>query len=70
MIEKRENAEIKHLNYPKAFIECSNTMDDVYRNLDDYNPKRKRKILTVLDGMIVDIMSNRKFQSCRERIVY
>ena len=60
MIEKRENAEIKHLNYPKAFIECSNTMDDVYRNLDDYNPKRKRKILTVLDGMIVDIMSNRK----------
>ena len=31
------------LNDPNAFIECSNTMDDVYENVDDYNPSRKRK---------------------------
>ena len=37
----RENAEIKHLNDSKAFIDCSNTMDDVYENIDDYNLNRK-----------------------------
>ena len=43
LIKKREDAEIKHLNNPNAFIECSNTMDDVYENINDYNPIRKRK---------------------------
>ena len=38
LIRKREDAGIKHLNYSKAFIECSNTMDDVYDNIDEYNP--------------------------------
>ena len=33
-----------YLDDPKVFIEYSNTMDDVYNNIDDYNPKRKRKI--------------------------
>ena len=37
LIEKRENAGIKHYNDPNAFIECSNRMDDVYENIDDYN---------------------------------
>ena len=45
LIKKRENVEIKHLNDPNAFIECSNTMDDVYENINDYNPiKKKEKI--------------------------
>ena len=39
-----KNAGIKHLNDSKAFIECSNTMNDVYENIDDYNLNRKRKI--------------------------
>ena len=43
LIKKREDAGIKHLNNPKAFVECSNTMDDVYENINDYNPIRKRK---------------------------
>ena len=38
-------------------------MDDVYGNIDDYNPKRKRKFLIVFDDMIADIMKNKKFQS-------
>ena len=58
-IEKRENAGIKNYNDPTAFIEYSNTIDDVYSNIDDYNPKRKRKILIVFDDMIVDIMTNK-----------
>ena len=38
-------------------------MDKVYNNIDDYNPKRKRKMLIVFDGMIADIMTNKIFQA-------
>ena len=41
LIKKREDVGIKHLNNPNAFVECSNTMDDVYENINDYNPIRK-----------------------------
>ena len=44
-IEKCQNAGIKNLNDPSAFVEYPNTMDDVYNFIDGYNPKRKRKIL-------------------------
>ena len=63
LIKKREDAGIKHVNNPNAFIECSNTMDDVYENINDYNPIRKRKKLIVFDDMIADIMTNKKFQA-------
>ena len=63
LIKNRENAETKHLNNSKAFIECSNTMDDVYENINDYNPNKRRKILIVFDDMIADIMTNKKFQA-------
>ena len=43
LIKKRENAGTKYLNDPTAFIEYSKTMDDVYNNIDDYDPKRKKK---------------------------
>ena len=63
LIKNRENAGIKHVNDSNAFIEYSNTMDDVYENVDNYNPSRKRKILIIFDDMIADIMTNKKFQS-------
>ena len=63
LIKKHENAGIKHLNDPNAFIKCSNRMDDVYENIHDYNSSRKRKILIVFDDMITNIMRNKKFQS-------
>ena len=63
LIKKCKDAGIKHLNDPNAFIECSNTMDDIYRNIHDYNPNRKRKILIIFDDMIRDIMDNKKFQA-------
>ena len=43
LIKKREDAGIKHLDNPNAFIVCSNTMDDVYEDIDNYNPKRNKK---------------------------
>ena len=63
MIKKCKDAGIKHLNDPNAFIECSNTMDDVYENIHDCNSNRKRKILVVFDDMIADIMANKIFQA-------
>ena len=41
LIKKHEDAGMKHLNNPNAFIECSNMMDDIYKNINDYNPSRK-----------------------------
>ena len=59
LIGKCENAGIKHLNDPKAFIECSDTTDDVYENIDDCNPTRERNFLIVFDDMIANIMTNK-----------
>ena len=44
---------LKHFNNSKAFIEYSNNMDDIYKNVEEYNPNKKRKILIVFDDMIV-----------------
>ena len=63
LIKNREDRGIKHLNDSKTFIECSNTMDDVYESIDDYNSTTRRKILIVFDDMIPDIMSNKKYQA-------
>ena len=35
-------------------------MDDIYKNIEEYNPNKKRKILTVFDDMIDDILNNKK----------
>ena len=45
LIDKRENVGIKFNNDPNAFIEYSNSVDDILPNIEDYNKKRKRKIL-------------------------
>ena len=63
LIKNRENAGIKHVNDGNAFIECSNTMDDVYKSINDYNLNTKRKILIPFDDKIADIMTNKKFQA-------
>ena len=63
LIKNRENAGIKHVNDSNAFIECSNTIDDVFKSINDYNPSRRRKKLIVFDDMIADIMTNKKFQA-------
>ena len=70
LIKKRKKTGIKHFNDSNTFIECSNTMDDVYENIDDYNPKRKRKIFIIFDDMIADIMSNKKFQTIIKEFDY
>ena len=62
MINKKEKAGIRNLKDPTAFIEYSNNMDDIYENIEDYNKKRKRKVLIVFDDMIFHVMSDKKAQ--------
>ena len=59
---KKKEAGIKNVNDPTAFIECSNAMDDILENIEDYNKNRKRKILTIFDDMISHVMSDKKAQ--------
>ena len=54
LINKREKVRLDHFKDPKAFIEYSNDMEDVYENIEDYNPNKKRKVLIVFDDMIAD----------------
>ena len=63
LINKRESIGLKHFNDPKAFIEYSNDMHDVYKNIDDYNPDKENKILIVFDDMIADMINNKKLNS-------
>ena len=63
LIKNCENAGIEFANNSNAFIQCSNTMDDVYENIDDYNSRKRKKILIIFDDMIADIMTHKKFQA-------
>ena len=60
LINKREKVGLNHFNDPKTFMEYSNNMQDVYKNIEDYNPIRKRKVLIIFDDMIADRISNNK----------
>ena len=63
LINKREGVGINHFNDPKAFIEYSNDMHDVYKNIDDYKSDKENKILISFDDMIADMIHNKKLNS-------
>ena len=63
LINKRESTVLKHFSDPKAFIEYSNDMEDVYKNIEEYNVDKERKILIVFDDMIADMINNKKLNS-------
>ena len=60
LINKRVKVGLYHFKDPKAFMEYSNDMQDVYKNIENYNPGKKRKILIVIDDMIADMINNKK----------
>ena len=51
---------LKYLNDSETFIEYSNDMDDIYKDIEEYNPNKKQKILIVFDDMIADMLINKK----------
>ena len=60
LINKRESTGTKHSNDHKAFIEYSNDMQDVYKNIFEHKVDKERKILMVFDDMIADMLNNKK----------
>ena len=60
LIKKREKVGSNQFDDHKAFIEYSNDMQDVYKNIEYYNPGKKRKVLIVFDDMIADMINNNK----------
>ena len=63
LINKREGVGIYHFNDPKAFIEYSNDMHELYKNIDEYNPDKENKILIVFDDLIAYTIHNKKLDS-------
>ena len=70
LINKREQAGIKNLNDPYAFIEYSDDMDDVLDDINNYNKNRDKKVLIVFDDMIADIEYNKKFKRIIKELFY
>ena len=62
LTEKREKSGLKNLKDQNAFIQYSDTIDDIYDEINDYNKNRKRKVLIVFDDIISHVMSNKKAQ--------
>ena len=60
LINKREKVGLDHFDDPKDFMEYSNDMQVVYKNIEDCNPAKKRKILIVFDDMTADMINNKK----------
>ena len=52
LINKWESVGINHFNDPKAFIEYSNDMCDVHKNINDCNPDKENNILIVFDDIL------------------
>ena len=63
LINGREKLQIENLKNPKAFIDYSQTINNVYEDLEEYNPTKKRRLLIVFDDMIADMESNKKRKS-------
>ena len=63
LINKREQAGIKNLNDPHAFMEYSNGMNDVLEDINNYNKNRDKKVLIIFDDMIAGIMRSEKFKA-------
>ena len=59
LIKKGESTGLKYLSNSKNFIEYSSNMNDIYKNIEEYIPNKKRKILIVFDDMIADMFSNK-----------
>ena len=66
LINKTEQAGINFNNDPNAVIEYSNSMDDIFLQIEDYNRKRKRKVLIIFDDMTSHVMSDKKAQQDAE----
>ena len=60
LINKREKLGLKHYDNFKAFVEYLNDTQDVYKNIEEHDPRKKREVLLVFKDMIADMIKNKK----------
>ena len=60
LINKRESTGFMHINHSKTFIEYSDDMDGISKNIEEYNPNKNCQVLIVFDDMVSDMLSNKK----------
>ena len=63
LINKREKVGIDHFNDLKAFMEYSDDMHNVYKNIEEYNLGKKHQVLIVFDDIAADIINDKKLNS-------
>ena len=63
LINIREKVRIDHHDDLKAYIEYSNDMHEIYKNINEYNPDKENKIIVVFDDMTADMINNKKLNS-------
>ena len=59
LVKKHEKVDLKHCNDLKAFIDYTNDMQHVYKNIKEYNPRIKCRVLVIFDKMIADMISKK-----------
>ena len=68
LINKREKVGLKHYDDLKAFIKHSNEMQDVYKNIEEYNLGKKCKLLMVFDDMIADMINDKNLNPKKTKL--
>ena len=60
LIKSRKKVGLHYFNAAKAFMDYSNNIQDVYKNIEEYNQGKKRKVFIVFYDMIADMINNKK----------
>ena len=50
-------------------MKCPNDMDDIYENIEEYNPNKKCQIMIVFDIIFIGMLSNRNFNSTVNELI-
>ena len=66
---EKKSSGLENVNDSKAFIEYSNDMDPIYKDIEEYNPNKERKMLIAFVDMITDIVSELIITERAERIL-
>ena len=61
-MSKSESTGFKYFNDCKSFIKYWKDMHDIYKNIEEHNPNKKRKILIFFQDLIADMLSNKKLR--------
>ena len=61
-INKLYRVVLKHCNGSKTYVEYTSDASDIYKNIVEHNPNKKRKILILFDDMILDMLCNENLQ--------